>query len=308
VVDFPIPVEPVARIRLHKHFNARSAQSRKDLAAQLRDATRGLDSPKKNRNRSGAGDDDEILALRHEIRRHPCHGCDDRETHSRWAERYHRLKRESDNLEHRVESRTNSIAREFDRVCTLLSQLDYLREGTEHQTVVTDAGKMLAGLYSESDLLAAEAIRRGLWNDLTPAELASVCAALVYESRSRDEGAVTPKVPRGSAEQALTEMVRLWADLEALEKQHHLSFLREPDLGFCWTAYRWASGKSLEAVLRDADMPAGDFVRWCKQLIDLLGQVASASERVNATSPVSANARAAVDLIRRGVVAYSSVG
>ncbi|MEU8569334.1 hypothetical protein AB0C51_13405, partial [Streptomyces pathocidini] len=31
-----------------------------------------------------------------------------------------------------------------------------------------------------------------------------------------------------------------------------------------WAAYRWASGHGLDAVLTEADMPAGDFVRWCK--------------------------------------------
>lgn len=53
-------------------------------------------------------------------------------------------------------------------------------------------------------------------------------------------------------------------------------------------------------------MPAGDFVRWCKQVIDVLGQVAAAAPREG--SSVGRNARKAVDEVLRGVVAYSSVG
>ena len=60
-------------------------------------------------------------------------------------------------------------------------------------------------------------------------------------------------------------------DLSALERDHRLSAIRDPDAGFAWAAYRWASGHRLEAVLTESDLAAGDFVRWCKQLIDLLG-------------------------------------
>lgn len=48
-----------------------------------------------------------------------------------------------------------------------------------------------------------------------------------------------------------------------------------------------------------------DFVRWTKQLIDVLGQIAGAAPE---GSPVRRNARKAVDALLRGVVAYSSVG
>ena len=44
-------------------------------------------------------------------------------------------------------------------------------------------------------------------------------------------------------------MVRLWGDLDALEREHKLDFLREPDLGFAWAAYRWAEGDDLDDVL-----------------------------------------------------------
>jgi ATP-dependent RNA helicase HelY len=41
----------------------------------------------------------------------------------------------------------------------------------------------------------------------------------------------------------------LWAELDALERDHHLDFLREPDAGFAWAAYRWAEGDELDDVL-----------------------------------------------------------
>jgi ATP-dependent RNA helicase HelY len=113
----------------------------------------------------------------------------------------------------------------------------------------------------------------------------------------------------------LAEMVNIWSALAEREKEHRVPSPREPDLGFAWATYRWASGHSLEAVLRDAEMQAGDFVRWTKQVMDLLGQIADADDATaelstDGPSPAPAvrdSARAAIRALRRGVVAYSSV-
>jgi ATP-dependent RNA helicase HelY len=304
-IDFPVPVEALERMRIPKSFNPRSPQSRRDLASQLRSKAGHLAPERQRRGRSVAADDREIARLRAALRAHPCHGCDEREDHARWAERYHRLRRDTRQLESRIEGRTNTIARTFDRIYGLLTELDYLRgdEATEH-------GKRLARLYGELDLLASECLREGVWEGLSPAELASCVSALVYEARQSDD-AVAPKVPGGAAKAALGEMVRIWGRLDALEEDHRINQAegvgqREPDLGFAWAVYMWASGKGLDEVLREAEMPAGDFVRWCKQVIDVLGQVAAAAPREGST--VTKNARKAVDAVLRGVVAYSSVG
>ncbi|CAM5713001.1 DEAD/DEAH box helicase OS=Streptomyces alboniger OX=132473 GN=CP975_06320 PE=4 SV=1 [Streptomyces alboniger] len=304
-MDFPVPVETLERMRIPKSFNARSPQSRRDLASALRTKAGHIVPERHRRGRAAAADDQEITRLRAELRAHPCHGCDEREDHARWAERYHRLKRDTSQLERRIEGRTNTIARTFDRIVALLSELDYLR-GNE----VTEHGKRLARLYGELDLLASECLRAGVWEGLSPAELAACVSALVYEARVGDD-ALAPKVPSGAAKAALGEMVRIWGRLDALEEEFKISQTegvgqREPDLGFAWAAFMWANGKGLDEVLREAEMPAGDFVRWCKQVIDVLGQIAAAAPREGGT--VAKNARKAVDQLLRGVVAYSSVG
>lgn len=304
-MDFPVPVTALDRMRVPKAFNARSPQSRRDLASALRTRAGHLVPDRHRRGRAPAADDREIARLRTEIRAHPCHGCDDREDHARWAERYHRLLRDTSQLERRIEGRTNTIARTFDRIVSLLTEMDYLR-GNE----VTEHGQRLARLYGELDLLASECLREGVWEGLNPAELAACVSALVFEARQSDD-AVAPKLPAGGAKVALGEMVRIWGRLDALEEDHKISQTegvgqREPDLGFAWAAYMWASDKGLDEVLREAEMPAGDFVRWCKQVIDVLGQISAAAPTEGST--VGRCARKAVDALRRGVVAYSSVG
>ena len=301
LADFPTAVEAVARLRVPKGFNHRVPANRRDLASALRELD--VPGPVRGRRRSAAADDDQLAGLRTALRRHPVHGCDDREAHMRWAERWHRLRGETDALERRVAGKTSSIARTFDRVCVVLDALGYL-DGDD----VPTAGASLARVYSESDLLAVESLRAGLWDALSPAELAAVVSSLVYTSRRADES--NPVVPSGPVQTALTEMDRLWGRLAELERDSGVQFLKRPDHGFAWATWRWASGARLEQVLDDdPDMTAGDFVRWCKQLVDLLGQIALVAEDLSPNgAELRRTTRKAVDAVRRGVVAYQSVG
>jgi len=306
VADFPVPVESLQRLRIPKSFNPRNPAQRRDLASTLRNT--GLeDAPRRRRERSEAADDTELATLREALRTHPCHACPEREDHARWAERDVKLRRDTNALQQRVRNRTHTIARTFDRICGLLEELGYLDGDT-----VTPAGRRLAAIYTELDLLTAECLRAGIWEGLSPAELSACVSALVFESRQPDDAA-TPRLPGGRSREALAEMVRIWGAVEERQKEHRVDSPREPDLGFAWAAFRWASGHSLEPVLRDAEMQAGDFVRWTKQLIDLLGQIAVAAPgpdgdaEAGKKSAVGRTARAAADLLRRGVVAYSSV-
>ncbi|MEV4899242.1 RNA helicase, partial [Nonomuraea sp. NPDC055795] len=300
--DFPVPVEPIEKLRIPKNFNPRAPKERANLVSTLLAKIGDRDLGKPQRARDHAVEDEEINELRRRIRQHPCHGCDEREDHARWAERYYKLLRETEGLRRRVEGRSHVISRTFDRICAVLEQLGYLEDES-----VTEEGRRLGRLYTELDLLTAECLRQGLWEELDPAELAACVSALVFESRQADD-ARRPKIPAGRAQDALTKMVRLWGELEAIENDHALQTIREPDLGFAWAAFRWTKGHSLDAVLADGvnggELAAGDFVRWIKQLMDLLSQLGAAAPK---DSKVKATAGKAMDAMRRGVVAYSSL-
>jgi ATP-dependent RNA helicase HelY len=56
------------------------------------------------------------------------------------------------------------------------------------------------------------------------------------------------------------------------------------------------------AVAGGTELSAGDFVRWCRQVIDLLDQVGGVAQ-----GAVGLSARSAVGALRRGVVAMGSV-
>jgi ATP-dependent RNA helicase HelY len=295
--ETPVPLPVIGRIRVPKGFAGRSANDRKELATRLREFADAASGERPRR--AAAAHDDEAARLRRQLRQHPCHGCADRESHARWAERYQRLLKETRALQKRVDSRTTSVARQFDRICDMLLELDYL-EGPSEAPKVTSRGALLAGIYSDADLLVAQAITDGLWDELDPPELAAMAAAIVYEGRHRED---SPRLPRGRVRDSARRLVDLAGEIRDMEAAHDLPQTRELDLGFVWPLHRWAQGGSLASILADADLAAGDFVRWCRQAIDLLDQIREAAPEGHALAGV---ARRAKDLIDRGIIAYAA--
>ncbi len=244
----------------------------------------------------------QLAELRRRLKQHPCHSCPDRESHARWAERWWRLKKQTDELSQQIRSRTGAVARIFDRVTDVLLELGYLVRDEKGAVTASVHGRMLRRIYGERDLLVAECLRRGVWNELDPAGLAAMAAALVYEPR-RDEGQLSDRfLPKGAFRPALEKTTDLWSRLDDLERAHKLPGSNPISTGLSLAMNRWAQGVSLDKVLQDADLAAGDFVRMTKQTIDLLDQLS-----VVADGNVGRTARKALDAIRRGIVAYSSV-
>ncbi|WKV16645.1 DEAD/DEAH box helicase [Janibacter limosus] len=295
--DLDGPLTPFGRLAVPKGFNPKSVKQRSDLAATLRVKAPHEDAPSVRRHakESAKGDDERLEQLRRELKSHPCHQCPEREDHARWAARWWKLKRDNSALQRKVEMRTNSVAQTFDRICTVLVQMGYLGEDGES---VTELGGRLRRLYTEKDLLAAECLRGGARKRLDPAELAAVVSMLVHEPR-RDEHEAFPRMPTEGVSDARLDMVRRWSELEDPEGVHALQQTGEPDGGLARAVHRWASGRRLDEVLSGSDLTAGDFVRRCKQVVDLLDRVGDAAPEPH----LRGVARAAVDKVRRGVVA-----
>jgi ATP-dependent RNA helicase HelY len=297
--DVATPLDPVMNLSVPKHFNARNAKSRKDLAATMRIKVPHDLPQQPDDSSTESGVEKRVSELRRQMRAHPCHSCPDRESHARWAERWWRLRRETDRVAHTVEGRSNSVARIFDRVCEILVELGYLTEGG---AAVSSQGDYLKRLYTEKDLLAAECLRLGQWKRLDAPSLAAVVSTLLHEPR-RDEADNSPRMPNDEVREAHEAMVATWSQLEDKERSHLLPTTGLPDAGMAWMMHRWASGQRLEVVLRDSEIGAGDFVRRCKQVVDLLGQIGDAAP----DRTLALTARKAIDAVMRGVVAADRI-
>lgn len=314
--DYSGAVGPMGRMTLPKRVEHRNPRARRDLASALTSAAEGLDVPSARRRRSGPAEepdvDPELAGLRNRMRAHGAHQLPDREDRARVAERYLKIERDNEQLRRKIATATNSLAHTFDRIVVLLTERGFIEQGNDQDAdtpSVTDDGRLLARIYSESDLLVAECLRAGVWNDLDAAELAAALSAVLYESRRDGHGPGDgAEIPTGRLRRALNQTRRLWSELRADEQRQRITGSREPDDGFVAAIYRWARTGDLASALAASDpgngvtMPAGDFVRWCRQVLDLADQVRNAAP----SAALRTTAKHAINDVRRGVVAVDA--
>jgi ATP-dependent RNA helicase HelY len=311
--DYSGASEPMGTMPLPKRVEHRNPRARRDLASALRSAAAGLDVPSLKAKRSGPPKerdvDPELAGLREQLRLHPAHDLPEREAKAQLAERYLRIERDNEQIRQKIAAATNSLARTFDRIVVLLTERGFI-DSKDGDRRVTDDGRLLARIYSESDLLVAECLRSGTWEGLDAAELAAVLSSVLFESRGDAPGAPGgTDIPTGTLRRALNQTRRLWTELRADEQRHRIAQSREPEDGFVAAIYRWANTGDLTTALAASDasgtgtpLSAGDFVRWCRQVLDLLDQVRNAAP----TPALRATAKRAINDIRRGVVAVDA--
>ncbi|WP_316668839.1 DEAD/DEAH box helicase [uncultured Propionibacterium sp.] len=299
--DVTAPVAVVSRLRVPRRFNRHSAADRRALARSFDARVAELDErgPRAAGPGADAGLVAEVERLRAQMADHPCHGCPDRELHARAAEEALRLERSVAVTDRRAGMARNSIAVRFDRICAVLDSLGYL--DAAHPDEITSAGAMLARIYSEMDLVIAEAIRSGALAGLPVPALAAVLSTFVHESRPGT--ASSYRMPDEASEAAQSTLRGLWRQVGLVERDNRVERSRSLDMGFAGPVHLWARGAGLAQVLDESGMTAGDFVRWTRQVIDLADQISNAPGIGELGQAGLADAcRGVVGALRRGIV------
>jgi ATP-dependent RNA helicase HelY len=291
--DFQDPPASLTRVPLPRSGSVRSARYRRDLAARL--VALDVRAPKRQRGETDPRVEREAARYEREAEAHPCHACPDRPQHERWAIRASQVDHQIRGLERRIRTRTETLARQFERVVDVLEELGYV-----HGFEILPKGLTLARIYGEGDVLVAEALADGVLEGLEPAEVAAVVSTVVFESRERIPR--SGEMPTPAAEERYRRLQRTWRTIRAAEDRHQVQLCRELEDGFAVSLYRWAQGEPLEDVLRESEMSPGDFVRTCKQVLDLLRQIEEVAPERSAGA-----VRMAHQAVNRGVVAYTGV-
>jgi ATP-dependent RNA helicase HelY len=291
--DFREPPRPVARIDLPRSGSARGARYRRDLAARL--VALRVQKPRTRAPQVDHAGEAKAAELEMRAARHPCHACPDRAQHERWALRASKLEHEVSGLERRIRSRTETLGRQFDRVLGVLTELGYVERFS-----LTEKGERLRRIYAEGDILVTEALAAGLFAGLSASELAALVSTVVYESRERVPRRV--EIPTQLLRDRFRRFSEAWANIRRVEDANQVELCRELDAGFVPTVFAWAEGKPLEDVLQASGLAAGDFVRNCKQLLDLLRQIEDVAD-----PDVARAARGGYAAVNRNVVAYTGI-
>jgi ATP-dependent RNA helicase HelY len=292
--DFSDPPSALTRIQLPRSGSSRSARYRRDVAATL--TALHVRPPRRGRPRAADPEVERRAAsLDAEARAHPCHACPELRTHERWAERADKLSAQIAGVDRRIKLRTETLARRFDRVLGVLAELGYVEGWT-----LTDKGHRLTRIYGEGDLLVGEALADGVLDGLRPGEVAALVSTVVYEARERTP--LPGNLPTDPLADAYGRLQGLWRRVRRAEDAHEVQLCRELEPGFAAPVLAWADGAALEDVLDETEMAPGDFVRNCKQLLDLLRQIEDIAEPATAAS-----VRDARQAVSRGVVGYTGL-
>lgn len=264
------------------------------------------DRPKKMRARARVRDSQKLVALREQMRNHPVHAwpAHQREHAASMGQKLHRAQRDLARLQGNVSRATDTLGRQFERIVGLLTELDYV-DLSDGEPQVTEEGERLALIHTTTDLLVAQALKRGIWDELDPAELAGVVSICAFEPRKLTHG--EPSAPTDAMIDAVNATMRVWEELASDEQRHQLPVTRMPEAQFATAMHQWTAGAPLgyclaAAAENGAELTPGDFVRSVLQVIDLLEQVAKTAY----TDDLARNARRAIDAARRGVVAIGT--
>ena len=301
--DFEGAIEPVSRIKIPKRLSLKTAKERRDTASRMRQALYDGRAPRalaqQNIPARQNSIDAQLEALQAQLRNHPCHGCSDRTNHMRWAERWQKLNSETEGLRRQIARRTNTIAQVFNRISRLLESYGYVERTEDGELSLTTGGQALRRIYGERDLLTALCLDAHFLDGLEPAAIAATVAALTYQGK-RDAVEYLAHYPHPSLRAPIATITQRLADLNAAEEQFKVNPTPACDFGLVEPMYAWANGAHLAKAIEDTGLAAGDFVRWAKQVLDALDQIA----HIRSLDPViRARCEEAIEAVRRGVVA-----
>ena len=264
---------------------------------------------KKAKDRAWRDLDSKIIRLREEEHSHPCRQCPDIKNHLRIGYKWAKLSQELDRLEDRYNSRTGTVSRQFDRICSVLAGLGYIEKSHGGEYAVCSRGQLLRRIYSENDITIAQVLISGVLDGLSPEEMAAVASGFVYESRTRGGSGFPRHFPGGSGgriAKAAAGIAEIDEEIRWQCEDAGLDDAGELDFGLCEAIFDWTSGKSLAEILVGTELTGGDFVRSCKRTVDILIQLSKVGEYLD--NPYTATvAQKAADLVNKGIVAYSGV-
>lgn len=164
------------------------------------------------------------------------------------------------------------------------------------------AARHLLEQSPHAHLAVAEAIARGLWRGLGPADTVEVLSWFAFD---REGARIQPLALPYRLERARNHTSHLLHEIaraEAAEGISHAGWIT-PD--FAGVAWAWAQGAEFSRLVEQSGLSEGDLIQALQKTVDLARQVAALLRAHDPQHPLLATVEEAVRLVRRGIVAHS---
>jgi len=201
-----------------------------------------------------------------------------------------------------LEQLRSAYWQEFLRVVEVLEQFGAVRD-----RMLESKGRLIAGLRHDNELLVAESVAHGVFNDVSGPEAAAICSALIEESRSGDPALARVFLKkRSKLKRKLDQLTRVADTVHEAQRARHLRLPVGVHSGFMPSVFRWASGEDdWTGIVEEAfGGHEGDLMRAMRRLIDLLRQLADSAEVPAETGRLLAHVSRVID---RGIVLESAL-
>ncbi|HWC03640.1 MAG TPA: DEAD/DEAH box helicase [Methylomirabilota bacterium] len=238
------------------------------------------------------------------LERIECHACP-WEARPRCDAAWKTIEKERSQLEHRraaLEAIRDAIWQEYRRVLEVLDAFDAVQRG-----VLRPKGELVASLRHDHELLVAEAVHRGVFDDATAAEVAALVSCLIEDARSaEDEPSRRLLRERPRLRRRVRQMEEAAEAIMAVQRRVGLHRPARVQTGFVAAVFRWASGDDdwARVVTQSFGGHEGDLIRAMRRLIDLLRQIAEGPE---VPGGVARAADSAAGILDRGIVLESAL-
>ena len=148
-----------------------------------------------------------------------------------------------------VRTRTETLARQFERVVAVLEELGYV-QGFDIMPKGLTLARSTARATSWWPRPWPRACSRGSSRRRWPRSSRRSCSSRGSDPRSGE-------MPTPAAAERYRRLQHIWRTVRAAEDRHQVQLCRELEDGFAGSLYRWAKGEPLEDVLRES----GDVAR-----------------------------------------------
>ena len=178
----------------------------------------------------------------------------------------------------------------------------------DSERVVLLKGRAAAEVDASDEVLVAELLYRGFFNELSPAAAAAVCSCLVAADMEKIKRPQTPlpalQPPLATLREVATEVARVYTDAGIATDE--AEYVQRFDSGMVNMVHAWCEGATFAELCDSCELFEGSIIRAIRRLSELLDELKSAAKAMG-NDELFSKLEESCRLLRRDIVFASSL-